>query len=227
MTPALSAERKPQLWKNIPSTWFNFQDIYDEAVRTAPPDAILVECGSFWGQSAIYLAEAAKIANETRGLDLRVYCCDLWDMRPENNPPLFDQMLGGSESKVHAQFHKSLFETFSHYVDETRLSPNPLRILRMESLEAVGAIRGIARATGRPVHFIFLDDDHDYDYVKQEIQWWVPLMSAGGIIAGHDFTEEFDGVRRATREYFGADRVEVQGSSWIVRGWNSHVLSNI
>lgn len=213
MTPSL--KQKPELWKRIPSTWFNFQDIYDEAVETAPHGSILVEVGSFWGQSAVYLAEAAKLADK----DLRVYCVDLWDMRPENNPPLFDQSLGGSESVVHAQHHQSLFETFAHFVDETRLSPNPLRILRMGALEAIPAIEGISNTEGREIHFVFLDDDHEYDHVLRELDRWNPLIQPRGIIAGHDFTEEFDGVRRAVQEHCSHRRypVSVQGTSWIVR----------
>ncbi len=47
---------------------------------------------------------------------------------------------------------------------------------------------------------IFLDADHSYEAVRADIQAWRPLLSPGGLLCGHDFSEEFDGVRRAVRE---------------------------
>ena len=200
--------RKPELWKTIPSTWFDFQAIYDEAVETAPRGSLLVEVGSFWGQSAIYLAEAAKIANK----DLRVYCVDTFNMRPENNPPLFDVSLGGGEALIHAQYHQSQFETFAHFVDSTRLTPDPLRIMRMNSLEAAYLFGG----DRHKIHMIFLDGDHEYGYVLKELLAWGQYVRKGGIIAGHDWTEEFWGVQKAVEEVYGVGRAEVQGRSWII-----------
>lgn len=202
--------KKPELWRTVPSDWFDFQTIYDEAVATAPPGSLLVEIGSFWGASALYLAEAAKIADK----GLRVYCVDLWDMRPDNNAPLFDrvQYEGHLEPRIHGEHHDSLFETFAHFVDSTRLSPDPLRVLRCGALEGADILRKL-----RP-HFVFLDDDHDYPHVRSELDLWVPFMKQGsGIIAGHDWTSEFWGVQKSVEEYFGVGRAEVIGKSWIVR----------
>ena len=57
-------QRKPELYKTIPSDWSDFFPLYDEAVATAPRGSILIVVGSFWGKSAVYLAEAAKLADK-------------------------------------------------------------------------------------------------------------------------------------------------------------------
>ena len=206
----------PELYKTIPSDWSDFFPIYDEAVATAPRGSILIECGTFWGRSAVYLAEAAKLA----GKDLRVYCIDSWAANPSNNPGLFDPEHGAKghiEPVVHAQHHDSLFETFAYFVDKTRLSPDPLRIMRMDSLEAAELFRCVY-AQERGIHFVFLDDDHSYEHLKKELEAWEPLMCDNGIIAGHDVTEEFHGVEEAVREYFGEENYTVEcGRSWVVR----------
>lgn len=213
MTPQVA--RKPEQWKSVPSCWFDFAPIYDEAVATAPRDGVLVELGSFWGQSALYLAEAAKLADK----NLRVYCVDTWSETPENNPPMFDRarFSGHVEPDTHGQFHDSVFETFAHMLDKCRprLSPDPLRVLRMDALEAAELLAGVA-----PLHFVFLDDDHSYEHVLAELDAFAPLMSASGIIAGHDWTEEFWGVEKAVKEFFGSDQEPVHvecGRSWVVR----------
>ncbi len=206
----------PELWKTIPSIWFDFQAIYDEAVETAPAGSMLVEVGSFWGQSAVYLAEAAKLANK----DLKVYCIDLFDMRPDNNDALFNPAYKGLEPPIHAQYHNSQFETFAHFVDSTRLSPDPLRILRMESLEAARLFKN------EWLHFVFLDGDHEYDYVLKELRAWHPLIDLDGMIAGHDLTAEFYGVEQAVKKYFGSKGYEaVAPRSWVARG-SSHPNSD-
>jgi cephalosporin hydroxylase len=202
---------KPSLWKQIPSCWFDFQDIYDEAVQTASAGSVLVEVGSFWGQSAVYLAEAAKIADK----DLRVYAVDSWSMNPNTDPWLFDKTSKTNvEPGVHAEHHDSLFETMAHFVDRTGLSPDPLRIMRMDSLEAADLFTGRS-----PLHFVFLDGNHSYEYLTRELMEWEPLISvAGGMIAGHDYHPGFPGVKKAVDEYFGRSQaVEVKGRSWIVR----------
>lgn len=207
-------QRKPELWKQIPSCWFDFADVYDEAVETAPPGSCLIECGSFWGQSAVYLAEAAKIADK----GLRVYSVDSWTMTPANNPPMFDKTLIGDhiEPEIHAQFHDSPFETYAHFVDRTGLSPDPLRILRMDAIEAAD----LFESSDCHIHFVFLDDDHEYEHVSKELRaWWFNINRPYGFIAGHDWTEEFSGVQRAVEEFFDGRNVslEIKGRTWIVR----------
>jgi hypothetical protein len=221
--------QKPTLHNAIPSDWSPFLDIYDEAVATAPPGSLLIECGSFWGKSAVYLAEAARNADKR----LRVYCVDTWGCTPKNNPGMFSDesfAAGHIEPRVHREHNNNMFETFAYFVEQSGLSPDPLRILRMDSLEAAwlfraSAVTHMGAPPVHPVHFVFLDDDHEYDHVLRELKAWYPLIAPGGMIAGHDYTEEFDGVRRATKAFFAdglgkvkRKTVEVRGTSWIVRG---------
>jgi hypothetical protein len=223
-------EVKPVLYQSVPSDWTTFYDIYDEAVASAPPHSLLIECGSFWGKSAIYLAEAAKLADK----NLRVYSIDTWGCRPENNPGMFSDesfAAGHIEPRVHREHHNSMFETFAYFVEQSGLSPDPLRILRMDSLEAAWLFKNsrlfhMGKEPMCPIHFIFLDDDHEYDHVLKELKAWYPSLAPGGIIAGHDWTEEFSGVEKAVTAYFSGQipgsvakrTVEVRGTSWLVRG---------
>ena len=68
------------------------------------------------------------------------------------------------------------------------------------------------------IHFLFLDDDHEYAHLLIELAAWEPIMGKDSIIAGHDVTEEFHGVEEAVREYFGEENYTVEcGRSWVVR----------
>ena len=42
------------------------------------------------------------------------------------------------------------------------------------------------------IDMIYIDGDHRYDYVINDIKLWLPKIKKGGIIAGHDYyTEDY------------------------------------
>jgi FkbM family methyltransferase len=61
--------------------------------------------------------------------------------------------------------------------------------------------------------FIFIDGLHDYDSVKNDINYWFPKLKPGGIIGGDDYDPCWDGVRKAVDERFG-DRVIKMWPAW-------------
>ena len=49
---------------------------------------------------------------------------------------------------------------------------------------------------------VFIDANHTYEFVKEDIDAWYPKVGKGGILAGHDWCEGFPGVQQAVEEYF-------------------------
>lgn len=81
------------------------------------------------------------------------------------------------------------------------------KVMRMTSLVAA------QQTPDRSFDFVYIDADHTYDAVKQDIDLWLP--KATGMICGHDYGGKNDrfgvwGVQRAVDERFG-DRVHVHG----------------
>lgn len=58
---------------------------------------------------------------------------------------------------------------------------------------------------------VFIDASHDYDSVKADLQAWIPVVYAGGILCGHD--RQWDGVARAIDELVPGHRVGA-GAIW-------------
>jgi len=52
--------------------------------------------------------------------------------------------------------------------------------------------------------FVYIDGNHRYEYVKKDIELYVPLVKNGGLIAGHDYDNDHEenGVKRAVLEMF-------------------------
>ena len=55
----------------------------------------------------------------------------------------------------------------------------------------------------KSIDFVFIDAAHDYESVKADIEAWLPKCK--GIIAGHDFTDGYPGVKKAVIEIFGTN----------------------
>ena len=80
-------------------------------------------------------------------------------------------------------------------------------IWRMTSEEAASII------PNQTLDFCYIDADHSYDGVIQDLELWIPKIKEGGIICGHDFIKDGEhsyedgefmglfGVQKAVLEY--------------------------
>jgi predicted O-methyltransferase YrrM len=76
---------------------------------------------------------------------------------------------------------------------------------RMTSLEAAHMFRDVT------FDLVFIDANHEYEHVCDDILAWRPLVRTGGILAGHD--REWDGVKKAVNELIPFPKVAV-GAIW-------------
>jgi len=56
--------------------------------------------------------------------------------------------------------------------------------------------------------FVFIDANHEYKYVKQDIEVWAPCIRHGGLLCGHDWT--MAGVNKAVKEFAGKEAYEIK-----------------
>jgi hypothetical protein len=89
----------------------------------------------------------------------------------------------------------------SEQIDDWGKTKKPLIMMRMESTIAARYIANYS------LDMIFIDADHDYKSVLDDIIAWVPKVKEGGIIAGHDYdpTGGFDVWRVVDYMFFGVN----------------------
>lgn len=100
-----------------------------------------------------------------------------------------------------------------YFAARERLSQFDAHFIRAASLDAVKQF-----APGS-LDFVFIDGNHHFDYVVQDIIAWAPIVRAGGIVAGHDYKPEGSeqtpipfGVIEAVNAYTAAHKI----SPWFV-----------
>lgn len=85
------------------------------------------------------------------------------------------------------------------------------RVVRCPSPEAKWLVRGTA-------DIVFIDGDHSYEAVKEDIAAWLNRVRPGGYIGGHDWGERFPGVRQAVRGAFDVADIELgDDKTWFVK----------
>lgn len=172
---------------------FDFQDIYSQAVREAGDNSILVEVGAYLGRSTAFLA--VEVINSRKWP--KVYVVDTWKGNL-SEPDHMHEMgkLGG--------------DAYPHFCKNMTKVLHVLTPMRMESVEAASTF------VDGSIDFVFIDADHRYDWVRSDIDAWWPKVKPGGVLAGHDYDDQFPGVRQAVDESFSG-QFEIRNKSWWVR----------
>jgi cephalosporin hydroxylase len=181
--------------------WFNFEDVYRDAVREAPRDAVLVEVGVFFGKSLAFLAREAI---DQKRDDLVILGVDPWDFGLPHPDTAVERVLEANGGSSYSSFLSQMSE---HALEE-------LHRVRVERMTGALAARKLAAAGVSP-WFVFIDADHSYEGVKGDIGAFRPLMQPGSVLAGHDYDPQFPGVAQAVDEAFGPGH-RAPPSSWRV-----------
>lgn len=95
----------------------------------------------------------------------------------------------------------TIYETFLH---------------NMKGLKNVVVVKADHRDLPEPdfqPDFVFIDGGHEYAAVKADIQYWLPRIAKGGLIAGHDYTW-FEEIRIAVKELLPNAEVAPRTSIW-------------
>jgi glycosyltransferase involved in cell wall biosynthesis/predicted O-methyltransferase YrrM len=171
----------------------DFETLYDQIVPSLQPGAIIVEVGSYFGRSAVYMAELLA----DREMEVEFYAVDVWNVSTYERE---------DHTAYHARFG-SQWDAFQYSIQSAGLEDR-IKPMRMPSTEAA------AKFADESIDFLFLDADHEYPGVSADMAAWWPKVKVGGIMAGHDY-HGFPGVERAVRERFGHLKA-VHGNCWMV-----------
>jgi len=192
----------PKYYENV-FGWFDFDDIYREAVQNYD-NAVFCEIGSFQGRSACYMGELIKES----GKNLKLVCVDLWPTHKELNDKAALGVGQGQEAEIIRALPQSLLETFCNNIDNAGCRDVVIPI-RHNSSEVA------ALFPDEYFSFIFVDAGHSYDQVMADLKNWYPKLKTGGIMAGHDYDAQ--SVADAVKDFFGEDQKRLRSSFFKVK----------
>jgi len=68
--------------------------------------------------------------------------------------------------------------------------------------------------------FVYIDGNHEYEFVKQDIENYYPKVKTGGVIGDHDFCASFFGLCKAVLEFAEKISLELCGEYldwWLIK----------
>jgi hypothetical protein len=161
--------------------WFDYEDIYDAALRHAKDGAVFVEIGAYLGRSTIYLASRIKQS----GKRIRYYVVDLWD----------GWFYDGYNAQTPMRESGDVFSHFLRHLRAARVEDVVIP-LRMPSLRACRLFDPFT------IDFVFIDGDHSEQAARDDLESWYPLVKPGGVVGVHDYTNrDFPGVEAAVDQF--------------------------
>ena len=91
-------------------------------------------------------------------------------------------------------------------VDRHRYAPAMHRLAELVRSELVSIhvdefFDFMAACEDESYDLVYIDGDHDYNSVFRDLRSAERLIPAGGMIAGHDYADNFPGVQRALHDY--------------------------
>jgi len=169
-------------YKDIPG-WFDFEDVYREAVARGQDGDHFVELGVYFGRSTCFMGEQIRDSGKLIVFDAIDFFMDRWIEPPEHRA-LIKQ-------------HGSQLNVCMHFLREADVEPF-INIVPLESAAAANLYGN------KSLDFIWNDAGHHYADVRRNILSWYPKLKPTGTFGGHDFAgdEMSHEVERAVRECF-------------------------
>lgn len=98
---------------------------------------------------------------------------------------------------------------YKHSCKVTEFAADRRNVVRKRSMEAVSDFQD------ESLDFVFVDANHKYEYVKEDVNSWWPKIKPGGLLVGHDYNGNMErkhklwGVKRAVDEFADKNGLEV------------------
>ena len=105
--------------------------------------------------------------------------------------------------------HKIFFHNF---LNRAAMWAEKVRILTLSSVEAATVFKP------ETFDWVFIDGNHEYEYVGNDIIAWGPLVKKGGWLCGHDYDRDgCSGVKTAVDEIFPTQVETGPDYTWFVQ----------
>ena len=168
--------------------WNNGQAFYDLIIETLPPKSKVLEMGVFYGRGLVYLAQNS---------DFEIYGVDSF-IAP-STPYLKDDV------KTNEDFYEACMSNLFKFGVQRQVTLIPLNSERASKL-----------FQDQSLDCVFIDGEHSYEPVVQDIGLWRTKVKPGGYLSGDDYGEPWGGVIKAVDELF-PERTIVPNWTWYVK----------
>ncbi len=168
--------------------WCDYRPIYADIAKILPDGAVIVEVGSWQGQSIIWVCQRLQ----DLGKRAKVHCVDTW--RGEQNQPAHLAIVEAHGGSMLARFRENI---------------EAAGVSEMIQIHVGDSAESAVEFPNQYADFVFIDAAHDYESVVKDMAAWYPKVKPSGIWAGHDYPHHE--VEQAVHEHADAHGYAVGG----------------
>lgn len=161
-------------WQDVEG-WFTEEDAVglSRLMRSIPPGGSTAHVGILAGRHLAAMAEVIKHGG------LSVLAVDPWGEGESGEIYVKDE--SGQTVKAVRSWALAAI-SFGRTVEQFHLA---CEIMACSSLSAAGECRKARRS----FDLVFIDADHQKEFVLADVMAWTPLLKSGGVLCGHDYGE--------------------------------------
>ena len=167
--------------------WFNYPDIFLEAIQNAKDGDHFVEIGVWKGGSTAFMG--VEIFNSGKKIKYDAIDCF-------------------APTREFGKVTEDIYE-------ETKANLKPLTDLGVVNLIKSHSLDIVGTYEDESLSLCFIDGSHEYEDVKADLIAWLPKVKNGGVLAGHDYDNpNHPGVRMAADEVLGKENIIEKGGCY-------------
>ncbi len=171
--------------------WFDYEKVFDDIIGNLIKKKIrpkVVEIGAWLGKSSFYLTEKW-------GKKCDIFIVDTWNGSANE---LESSHRLATEKDIFVDFMYNMKHNWGKFIPIRTSSENASTLFEDNELD-----------------FVFIDAEHTYQGLSNDLRCWMPKIKKTGILAGHDYHENWSGVIKAVDEIIGKDNIKLEGCTWI------------
>lgn len=176
---------------------------------------VLSQIAAGFGSEQVRGAEIGTLRGDTsrrlleRHPNLFLIMVDNWQPPPASAP------YASSEDSAALQSSEKHLANMALAYQQTAFAEDRRDLIRCSSLDAANLV------PDQSLDFAFVDADHTYQGVRNDLRAWWPKVRSGGILCGHDYNSPKDqaglwGVRRAVDEFAVGHGLTPEQHQWHV-----------
>jgi hypothetical protein len=165
-----------------------------------PASAVMAEIGCYSGESTLVFARHCE----------QVIAVDPW---LETYRERITWGCSNADTRSHLAGHPPPPMSEIRRLFEERLRP----YANVKTL-AVGSAEASRLVADGTLDFVYIDAVHTFRHVSRDIDLWLPKVRPGGLIGGHDYSQEdWPGVVKAVNSKLGIPDEVFPDTSWVKR----------
>jgi len=82
------------------------------------------------------------------------------------------------------------------------------------------SVKAVLKFEDESLDFVYIDANHEYKFVLEDIELWTPKVKQSGVVGGHDHVPAHPGVAKAIKAYSKKNKIDYKTKHFVNKAVN-------